>query len=154
MVLSDHLVLLGGEGESLPGRETKHNEPPGARALVPSTIHVGLSHCTIRVVAQQGRHRTQEVLGHVNVDLGVVPLALLRRPGGSRVEAPDDLAHAALGQGSAVGVPDLGRYRGDRHEPAGDVPLRQLAACELSADSTIHDHENTVAKVGEFLEIT
>ena len=93
VVLGDHLVLREGEGERLPRREAQHDEPPGPRPLAPSAVDVRLRDGTIGVVAEQRRHRTKQILGHANVDLRVVALALLGGPRRSRIEPPNDLAH-------------------------------------------------------------
>ena len=106
------------------------------------------------MVAKQRRHGSQEILGHANVDLRVVALALLRRPGRGRVEAPEGFAHDWLVRRRAVGALGLGRNGGHRHEPAGDVSLGQIGALELSTDPALDDHQDAIAQVGELLEVT
>ena len=93
MILRHHLVLVGGEGERLARGEPQHDEAPGPRPLIPAAVNVSLGHGTIRVIAEQGRHRAQEILGHTDVNPGVVALALLRSAGRRRIEPTDHLAH-------------------------------------------------------------
>jgi len=94
VILRHHLVLLGAERECLTGLEPQDNEAPRPRALVPPAVDVGLRHRAVRVVAEERRHRAQQLLRHVHVDLRVVALALLRTPRGSRIEPAEVLAHA------------------------------------------------------------